>query len=166
MSNTFTDASGVVRLSGSWGELIVTESARISPAAVGTVALVITPPDGAAANGDDQIEVNGDTGGFFFVDASGSMGADFDTDVGSGYTLSVDGEPALRIGANVTHLCSVDGATDGVYITSHYAGEPMIHALDDKLSFFGSVPIAKPAGVAVSAAGIHAALVDLGLIGA
>lgn len=35
-----------------------------------------------------------------------------------------------------------------------------------KLGFFGATPIAKPTGVAVSAAGIHAALVSLGLIAA
>lgn len=34
----------------------------------------------------------------------------------------------------------------------------------DKIGFFGASPIAKPTGVAVSAAGVHAALVSLGLI--
>lgn len=34
------------------------------------------------------------------------------------------------------------------------------------LGFFGTAPVAKPTGVAVSAAGVHAALVSLGLIGA
>jgi hypothetical protein len=34
------------------------------------------------------------------------------------------------------------------------------------LGFYGTSPIAKPTGVAVSAAGIHAALVSLGLIAA
>lgn len=34
------------------------------------------------------------------------------------------------------------------------------------MGFFGTAPIAKPTGVAVSAAGIHAALVSLGLIAA
>lgn len=37
---------------------------------------------------------------------------------------------------------------------------------DDKLGFFSTTPIAKPTGVAVTAAGIHAALVSLGLIAA
>lgn len=37
---------------------------------------------------------------------------------------------------------------------------------DDKLGFYSTTPIAKQAGVAVSAAGIHAALVNLGLIAA
>lgn len=36
----------------------------------------------------------------------------------------------------------------------------------DLLSFHGATPIAKQTGVVVSAAGIHAALVALGLIGA
>lgn len=36
----------------------------------------------------------------------------------------------------------------------------------DKIGFFGTAPIVKPTGVAVDAAGIHAALVALGLIAA
>lgn len=35
-----------------------------------------------------------------------------------------------------------------------------------KIGFYGTAPITKQSGVAVSAAGIHAALVNLGLIGA
>lgn len=33
-----------------------------------------------------------------------------------------------------------------------------------KIAFYGATPIVRPTGVAVSAAGIHAALVSLGLI--
>lgn len=36
----------------------------------------------------------------------------------------------------------------------------------DKVGFYGTAPVAKQTGVAVSAAGIHAALVALGLIAA
>lgn len=45
-------------------------------------------------------------------------------------------------------------------------GTKIATAADQKLAFFGSTPIVKPTGVAVDAAGIHAALVSLGLIGA
>lgn len=41
-----------------------------------------------------------------------------------------------------------------------------VQASGGSLGFFGATPVAKPTGVAVSAAGIHAALVDLGLIAA
>lgn len=37
-------------------------------------------------------------------------------------------------------------------------------AADQKLAFYGITPLAQQTGVAVSAAGIHAALVSLGLI--
>jgi hypothetical protein len=37
---------------------------------------------------------------------------------------------------------------------------------DDKIGFYSTLPISKPTGVAVTAAGIHAALVSLGLIAA
>ena len=41
-------------------------------------------------------------------------------------------------------------------------GTVRIHG--DAISFFDAAPVAKPTGVPVSAAGIHAALVSLGLI--
>jgi hypothetical protein len=41
-----------------------------------------------------------------------------------------------------------------------------VQASGGNLAFFGGTPAAKPTGVAVSAAGIHAALVSLGLISA
>lgn len=42
----------------------------------------------------------------------------------------------------------------------------MIHCNSTGVGFFGTTPVAKPTGVAVDAAGIHAALVTLGLIAA
>jgi hypothetical protein len=45
-------------------------------------------------------------------------------------------------------------------------GTRQIQASNAGVGFFGTAPVAKPTGVAVSAAGIHAALVTLGLIAA
>ncbi len=52
----------------------------------------------------------------------------------------------------------------GVFAASSTNQELRFNA--GKLGFFGQAPVAKPTGVAVSAAGIHAALVTLGLIAA
>jgi hypothetical protein len=53
------------------------------------------------------------------------------------------------------------------YIDTDYlqVDEALAHA-GDSIGFYGTTPIAKPTGVAVSAAGVHAALVSLGLIAA
>lgn len=44
--------------------------------------------------------------------------------------------------------------------------EIQVGSADGSVGFYGTTPIVKQTGVAVSAAGIHAALVALGLIGA
>ena len=60
----------------------------------------------------------------------------------------------------------------GVYFTNYGGGEFWIDTDGDlklisgKLGFYGAAPVAKPTGVAVTAAAIHAALVSLGLIAA
>jgi hypothetical protein len=61
--------------------------------------------------------------------------------------------PGLGTGLTVNITWSV---RDGVTIASAAR----------KLAFYGATPVAKPTGVAVSAAGVHAALVTLGLIAA
>lgn len=50
--------------------------------------------------------------------------------------------------------------------TTNIIGNASIGGSGKTLGFFGATPAAKPTGVAVSAAGIHAALVTLGLIAA
>jgi hypothetical protein len=63
---------------------------------------------------------------------------------------------------------------DQIYYVRRVSGYPVIagwqsltvQASGGNLAFFGGTPAAKPTGVAVSAAGIHAALVSLGLISA
>lgn len=56
-------------------------------------------------------------------------------------------------------LVTEDDLEPGVDVDENSSGVAL-------LGFYGADPIAKPTGVAVSAAGIHAALVSLGLIGA
>ena len=52
----------------------------------------------------------------------------------------------------------------GTYSIYRYA--VTIAKSDAKLGFFEATPVVKPTGVAVTAVGIHAALVSLGLIAA
>lgn len=54
---------------------------------------------------------------------------------------------------------------DGKNITFNTTtGTKIGTAANEKLAFYNATPIVQPTGVAVSAAGIHAALVSLGLI--
>jgi hypothetical protein len=76
------------------------------------------------------------------------------------FTRVVNGETELRAALfndlqeaieDLQAVITVDGAIDHDGAT---------------VGFYGTTPVAKQTGVAVSAAGIHAALVNLGLIGA
>ena len=57
------------------------------------------------------------------------------------------------------------GSVDGIYLDAPGYGI-RIGDTGDKLAFLGTTPVAKQTGVAVTAAGVHAALVNLGLISA
>lgn len=50
------------------------------------------------------------------------------------------------------------------YVDPGGGGTHALKAQPNKLGFYGATPIVQPTGVAVTAAGIHAALVSLGLI--
>lgn len=69
-----------------------------------------------------------------------------------------------RPGQSTRGIIQYDHSTDRFNIS--VAGNRMIHIGGAQLGFFGATAIAKPTGVAVTAAGIHAALVSLGLIAA
>lgn len=60
---------------------------------------------------------------------------------------------------------TAEGETNaGVSIQAKGAGVTQVGTASNQVGFFGSLGATKPTGVAVSAAGIHAALVSLGLI--
>lgn len=64
-------------------------------------------------------------------------------------TLDLEGDPLTVTGATTVEAIEINGALnhDGTTV-----------------GFYGTAPIAQQTGVAVSAAGVHAALVALGLI--
>lgn len=73
-----------------------------------------------------------------------------------------------RIAASVTSL-TIESAPTGLIDGDAYdlkAIQCERTAGANRLGFFGATPVVKPTGVAVSAAGVHAALVSLGLIAA
>jgi hypothetical protein len=86
---------------------------------------------------------------------------------------SLTTQNGLFVGLHGNVSCSSDG-TAGIPSLSVSGASPGNDAFEvssgkitlsgSTIGFFGTVPAARPTGVAVSAAGIHAALVTLGLI--
>jgi hypothetical protein len=81
------------------------------------------------------------------------------------YVGDLSHDTYIRAGASGARVRIGDNANDVFLMTSgkttRVLGRLMV---DEHVGFYGTTPIAKPAGVAVTAAAVHAALVALGLI--
>lgn len=69
----------------------------------------------------------------------------------------------LGSGSDAFYLSDITGSKNPLIVSSD--NKISLGEADASLGFYGATPVAKQTGVAVSAAGIHAALVALGLIG-
>jgi hypothetical protein len=69
--------------------------------------------------------------------------------------------PYVEIGIPTAYMAA-DAADDSLRLYNYT--NPRIQMNSTGIGFFNTTPVAQPTGVAVSAAGIHAALVSLGLI--
>jgi hypothetical protein len=112
---------------------------------VGT-AVTLTPPNADLGNAAYDVWVTGETQRRWYVARNGDMtwgsgSAAGDTNLYRSAADTLKTDDSLLVGANFSHLGS-------------------------SLGFYNTAPIAKPTGVAVTAIGIHAALVSLGLIAA
>jgi len=72
-------------------------------------------------------------------------------------------KPGVSTGSGESGI-TLQGCVAGAAGTADRSFQDMIEVMGNKLSFYNTAPIAQQTGVAVSAAGIHAALVSLGLI--
>jgi hypothetical protein len=97
--------------------------------------------------GDDDNGVSGTGGGSIFTGGYGYGPAG----VGGSFTFTAGGGNATN---GSISLATLNGTSIQLADSSGAR----------QLGFFGATPVAKPTGVAVTAAGIHAALVSLGLI--
>jgi hypothetical protein len=107
--------------------------------------------------------VNGTGGDFTMLsgDARGSGN-------GGNYLLTAgNNTDFVGSGGSFFLLPGYGGTTGSIYLQTPAGGDAM-QVTDDgtsaQISFFGATPVAQPAAVPVTAAGIHAALVSLGLI--
>jgi hypothetical protein len=99
------------------------------------------------ATGSDDEDFSGTAGGGIFTGGYGSGSAG----VGGSFTFTAGGGTGTNGSIN---LATVSGTSIQLADSSGAR----------QLGFFGATPVAKPTSVAVTAAGIHAALVSLGLI--
>lgn len=130
-----------------------TGAVTISPSDTALAALVLKPPVGAIADGDISLQVKAEDGvtDVIALSPDGSLFANADGAVGGSIVFRVSGQTvfgAFSNALNLDHPTSVNIAANA------------------DLGFFGATPVAKPTGVAVTAGGIHDALVSLGLIAA
>ncbi len=130
-----------------------------SPPGNGYHVYVLGGATGIAASQGGDAYVNGGTS----VAADGIGGGVF---IGGGAGGSEGG--VIEIAGGVGNVGDADGGDvsiiGGQKHGSGEVGAVRICLVDGLISFFGASPVVKPTGVAVSAPGIHAALVALGLI--
>ena len=135
-----TDVGGNVDIAGGYS------------AAVGAHGGIVTLIGGAADHGPGGKLILAAGGSFY---TAGQLPGDAYLDAGYQYTDLISGK--LYLGARA------GGSHDGFWLGTD---EVYISRTGGKVGFFGAAAAAKPTGVAVDAAGIHAALVSLGLISA
>jgi hypothetical protein len=78
--------------------------------------------------------------------------------------VAVVGEPGRISGASLTSPVAITDAVGGALVTETANGAVRIGRTGGTVAFYGTTPIALQTGVAVTAGGVHAALVALGLI--
>lgn len=126
-------------------------------AGTGTLAIGYTHGLNVANQGNAKTNTSW---GVYVEDQSGSTSENYALVTNAGKVIFNAGGNAasdFTIKSDTYDALFMDASENGLALMNHASG---------KLSFFGAALAAKPTGVAVSAAGIHAALVTLGLIGA
>lgn len=100
-----------------------------------------------SGGGQTKIDSSGPVGGTL-IDSSGGGGVVVDSSNGGGGTfINSSGGAGTIVGCSGSAAGTLIGATSG-----------------ENVGFFGTPPVVRPNGVAITAAGLHAALVSLGLI--
>ena len=129
-------------------------------------ATTISGPTGLIVELDNHVTLP--TARSFRADGSAGIPAfSFVGDEDSGMYLNADGQIGWSVaGTRRARLTtSAFYLEDGINLSvGTTTGTKIGSGSTQKLGFFGTTPAARPTGVAVDAAGIHAALVTLGLI--
>lgn len=108
-----------------------------------------------SSEGNFGVDVNGD-GKNINISTNTGAGAITVSANGSGGTVNISCDDALELSSVTQANLSSDGS---VILLA-----PVVGVNGDEIGFFSTPPVARPTGVPVTAAGVHAALVALGLI--
>lgn len=172
ITNAATGAGNAARIQVVSGDT----NSRLDIRAAGTGSVDL------AANRTDFFRMDGGTGTVFIQAVGGSANVGVRIGAkGSGVPyfplearISAETDAALQVirssaGVLLMHVFSGTGTLTNAQLQLTGLGTGtgsgvMVEAAGGRLGFYGTVPIALQTGVAVSAAGIHAALVALGLI--
>lgn len=156
----------------------ITDPLNVATTDASKVPLKITLPAGFDLGAYDAIEIE-DSGGLRLLsfDVGGNLGVTANPALGTpAVTLGTDQSIAritLQQGsdASATEVVLQPGAAHVARVSVLNTDTSAEHALASgatagtgTVGFFGHAPVAQPTGVAVDAAGLHAALVTLGLI--
>jgi hypothetical protein len=109
------------------------------------------------------------TAGYLHTDAAIESAASLQTYQGGVTSVFVSDSGVMALGSGTNQTLYIDSKGSGVLQlngANGATGGTRVEAAGGKVGFYGTAPIAKQTGVAVTAAGIHAALVALGLISA
>lgn len=169
-----TGSAGLTLASGDNGTL---QAANAQHVIAGTTFDVVAAGRVDIDSTADEVRVTGNTGATF---QSTTGPCDLTANAGdvtvSSATADANVTAAVDVNATATRRANVvgQGSQDGlgVLIQATTAGVSLLSSTGisigggaaDPLGFYGTAPIAQQAGVPVTAAGIHAALVALGLI--
>lgn len=119
----------------------------------------------AAANDADGVAqtLRSPSGGAVSAGTTGRAGGAYTITAGDGSAAKAASAANGGVGGTLTLYGGAGGAGDGAGVAGAYGGV-LVERTGGKLGFYGTAPVALQTGVAVSAAGVHAALVALGLI--
>jgi hypothetical protein len=157
----FSDGNGEARLAGTLvinGELPITQALNpngdpgLHVTDTVTGAVIETVLDGVGAGNKALLRLQ----------AGGAGSARLlvrDSDVEHDGLIALD-----TLGSYFQPRSDAADATQSVEVVDKTGADMFVTQADGKIGFFGHAPAAQQTGVAVSAAGIHAALVALGLI--
>lgn len=158
----FFNATPVVQPAGTTDVLasLVTLGLRAAssnpPLDLGTGQITAGIVRGGAGNNGFSI---GSDSGQFRIDTAGSAGTEYR------FMNSSNGFAGIKAAAsNFTSTVTLDNSANLSFGTG--AGTIIAQNSSQKMGFWGATPVVRPTGVAVTAAGIHAALVTIGLIAA
>lgn len=167
---TYNPEVGNIRLNdgtiGSDGTLTISASGALTLESAGSTASLTADSAFSITSTTDDVTLDaGDDIALTAIDQIALLGGG-DVDV-----TSSGGNASLSAGAiaqvdGATQVKVIVGGTNSIKMQTNGGTNTVVEAKNNQLGFYNATPVSKQTGVAVTAAALHAALVNLGLISA